>query len=183
MNFPQPSGPTRVALASLLLLGVLGLAATATAQPAVEAGARVALEDEPEGAALRVLDEAGTSPFPVAIRVELREPIAAAALDGRIAAFERRHLPLWLAIPAPAAEADVARWRSVLRPILERRQSTLAILEMVVDREPSLVAVFAMRVAATEARARRPGVQLALGGPAMTDPVRRGEIYSADLAP
>ena len=78
---------------------------------------------------------------------------------------------------------SLAEWRSGLRLILERQQSTLVILEIVVDREPLPVAVFAMQVAATEARARRAGVQLALGGSAITDPARRGEIYSVDLAP
>ena len=45
------------------------------------------------------------------------------------------------------------------------------------------MAAFAVQVAATEARARRPGVVLAIGGPGMADAERRREIYVADLAP
>ena len=172
-----------ISVALSLLVGVLGFSTASTAQPAFDLGPRVALDDSPRGAALRVLNEAGPLAFPVAIRVELLDPITAAALDDRIATFERRRLPLWLAVPAPASEADMSEWRSGLRLILERQQSTLVILEIVVDREPSPVAVFAMQVAATEARARRAGVQLALGGSTITDPARRGEIYSVDLAP
>jgi hypothetical protein len=56
-------------------------------------------------------------------------------------------------------------------------------LEVLVDREPSAIAVFSVQVAATEARSRRPGVQIALGGPAMNDRVRREAIYSPDVAP
>lgn len=173
----------KINVARSFFLAVLSLSTVATAQPASDPGARVALEDAPRGTALRVLDEAGTLAFPVAIRVVVREPITVAALDDRIAAFEGRRLPLWLAIPAPATEADVPQWRRGLRLILDRQRSTLAVLEIVVDREPSLVSVFAIQVAATEARAKRAGVQLALGGPAMTDPARREEIYSVELAP
>ena len=130
-----------------------------------------------------VLDEAGALAFPVAVRVELREPLTTTLIETRLAVFERRQIPLWLAIPAAASQSDIDRWRGSLRGLLERRLSTLTILEIVVDREPSAVAIFSMQVAATEARARRGAVQLALGGPAMDDPQRREQIYSADLAP
>ena len=67
--------------------------------------------------------------------------------------------------------------------MLERRQSTLTVLEVIVDREPAAVAVFAVQVAATEARARRASVQTAIGGPAMDDASRLREIYSKEVAP
>ena len=164
-------------------LSVLAISATAAAQPAVETRARVALQDEPAGAALRLLDDARLTTFPVAIRVELDRSWSAAALDARIGPIERRALPVWLAIPAPMSEREVEPWRTRLRAIFARDKTTLAILEVVVDGEPSAVAAFAMQVAATEARVRQSGVQLALGGAAMADPVRRNEIYSAELAP
>ena len=173
--------PRCVALVSSL--SVLAISATAAAQPAVETRARVALQDEPAGAALRLLDDARLTTFPVAIRVELDRSLSAAALDARIAPIERRALPVWLAIPAPMSEREVEPWRTRLRTIFAREKTTLAILEVVVDGEPSAVAAFAMQVAATEARVRQSGVQLALGGPAMADSVRRNEIYSAELAP
>ena len=65
--------------------------------------------------------------------------------------------------------SDIELWRGELRALLERRQSTLSILEILVDREPSAVAVFAMQVAATEARARRPGVSWPSAGRRMDD--------------
>ena len=143
----------------------------------------MALQDEPAGAALRLLDDARVTTFPIAIRVELDRSWSAAALDARIAPIERRALPVWLAIPAPTSEREVESWRTRLRAVFARDRTTLAILEVVVDGEPSAVAAFAMQVAATEARVRQNAVQLALGGAAMADPVRRNEIFSAELAP
>ncbi len=172
-------------LCSILAAALLGtgLFTIAAAQTPADLPTRVALEDAPDGGALRVLDEAGALAFPVAVRVELREPLTTTLIETRLAVFERRQIPLWLAIPAAASQSDLDRWRGSLRGLLERRQSTLTILEIVVDREPSAVAIFSMQVAATEARARRGAVQLALGGPAIDDPQRREQIYSADLAP
>ena len=165
-------------LAAILLCGA-GVSTAAAQSPEVQL--RIAIEDDRDGAALRLLDEAGPQPFPVAVRVELAE--LTAAVDARIVAVERRQTPLWLAIPAPASQADLERWRSALRAVLERRQSTLTVLEVMVDREPAAVAVFAVQVAATEARARRASVQTAIGGPAMDDTSRLREIYSKEVAP
>lgn len=162
-------------------LSVLAGGTTVAAQSAVETRARIALEDEPAGAGLRLLDQAQPLMFPVAIRVELdRSP---SAIDARIASIERRGIPVWLAIPAPASEGEVEPWRTRLRAIFGRDKTTLAILEVIVDDEPAAVAAFAMQVAATEARVRQGDVQVAIGGAAMSDPVRRAEVYSAQLAP
>lgn len=167
---------------SLLAVVLCGSLCTTAAAQQEEAPLRIAIEDDADGAALRVLDEAGAPPFPIAIRVELPDLIAAAP-DARLAALERRQIPLWLAIPAPAEQGDIERWRMALRALLERRQSRLTILEILIDRQPAPVAIFATQVAATEARARRPQVQTALGGPAMDVAARRSEIYSRDLVP
>jgi hypothetical protein len=174
--------PRRYPVLVLVLLCGAVLCTAAAAQP-TETQLRIAIEDDPDGAALRLLDEAGPQPFPVAVRIELPELIAAAPLEARMAALERRQIPLWLAIPAPSAQGDIERWRTSLRGLLERRQSTLTILEILIDRQPAPVAVFAIQVAATEARARRAGMQTAIGGPAIDDASRRKEIYSGDLAP
>src|SRR4249920_3543739 len=117
----------------------LGLGAPVGAQPAAETQTRIALDDGPDLAALSVLDQAGTLAFPVAVRLELREPPAAASGDARLAALERRKIPLWLAIPAPPSGADVELWRGEVRALLERRQLTLSILEVLVDRQPAAV--------------------------------------------
>jgi hypothetical protein len=172
-----------VDLGTLSVLILLGLPPVTAAQPATASRARVALQDEPAGVALRVLDEAGTLAYPIAVRVDLPEPLSAASIDDRLTPIERRRLPLWLAIQVPRAQSDLESWRTLLRTILDRRQSEQAILELVVDGQPSSVARFAIEVAATEARARRADIQVALGGSAANDSTRRSEIYTDDLAP
>lgn len=176
MNIRRLCHPVAIALLSG------NLAVALAAQTPTEIPTRIALEDEPNGAAAQAIADASLS-FPVAARVEIREPLTAAFLNERLAEFERRRTPLWVAIPAASSQSDIERWRNALRGLLERRSSALMTIEIVVDREPSAVAVFSAQVAATEARSRRQGVQIALGGPAMNDRVRREEIYSTDLAP
>jgi hypothetical protein len=172
----------RLRAAFVFALSVFGLSTTAAAQSAVETRARIALEDEPAGAALRALEDARAPAFPIAIRVAL-DDVSTNALETRLAPIERRAAPLWLAIPAPATEKDVEPWRTRLRAIFGRDKTTMAILEVVVDDQPSPVAAFAMQVAAIEARVRQDDVLLGIGGRAMTDAVRRDQIYSAELAP
>jgi hypothetical protein len=157
-----------------------------TGLEAQAAPARIAVDDEPAGAAARVLDEAGGIPafaVPLAVRVDVQGSAGDPALTARLAAFDRRHVPVWLSLPAPAAQEDVEAWRIALRGLLEKQGSALTILEVAVDRQPARLARFAVQVAATEVRASHDAVRLALGGPAMSDRVRREEIYSADLAP
>ncbi len=164
--------------------------ATVTAAPAAEPrppNARIAIEDGPDGAAERLLDEAGALPIPVAVRVVVPSEALDAApnnkIAARLAALQRRHVPVWLSLPAPAAQEDVERWRTSLRSLLEKHGSALTILEVRIDREPARVAIFAVQLAATEVRAAHDAIRLALGGSAMTDAARRSEIYSTSLAP
>jgi len=148
--------------------------------------ARIAVEDEPAGAAARVLDEAGALPaftVPLAVRVAFQGPPGDPALSERLAAFDKRHAPVWLSLPAPVAQEDVEPWRIALRGLLEKHGSALTILEVTVDRQPARLARFTLEVAATEVRASHDAIRLALGGPAMTDRARREEIYSSDLTP
>jgi hypothetical protein len=180
----QATDVRRLTVWLALAVGLLARSPTVAAQSLVSPAARVALQDDPAGAALRLLEEVGPVAFPLAIRVELNaQSFSAAAIESRLAPIERRSLPLWLAIPAPAAEQELEAWRSLLQAILARPRSTLTILEVVVDTQPAPLASFAMQVAATETRARRDRTLLALGGPGMTDPVRRIALYSAQLAP
>lgn len=174
--------PLGLRLTVACLLACTSVASTA-AQSLTDARPRVAVDDDPAGTALRVLDEAGPPAFPVAIRIQLQAPLSLEAIEDRVALVAGRQIPVWLAIPAPATEPDLEPWRGTLRAILERQPSSLSMLEVIVDRTPSSVAAFAVQIAATEARARVATVRVALGGPAMTDPARRRDIYSADLAP
>ncbi|HKB09707.1 MAG TPA: hypothetical protein VKD69_03595 [Vicinamibacterales bacterium] len=165
------------------VLGALAFALSAAAASAADAPApRIAIGDEPAGAALRVLDETGTTPYPVSVNVRSTEFPADAALDARLAALEARHVPVWLTVDAPATEQDVEGWRRALRALLERRGATLHVLEIAVDRQPARVAGFAVEVAATEVKTTHETIQVALGGSAMNERARREEVYSAGLA-
>jgi hypothetical protein len=151
---------------------------------------RVAIEDDGNGSSLAVLEtlkvvepRSRFTGVSLAARLVLTGPVLDSAIDARIAAIEQYRAPLWLALPVPSTDADVEPWRVALRRLIDRRDSTLAILELVIDRQPARLAVFATQLAATEARARVPGVRVALGGDAMMDEARRREIYSKEVAP
>ena len=147
------------------------------------AAPRVAIDDEPAGAALRVLDQAGTLPFPVAVHMTAPVLPADAAFDSRLATLAARQARVWLSVAAPDVETDVERWQSALRSLLARNGSALTILEVTVNRQPARVAAFALQVAATEARASHDAIRVALGGAAMSDRQKREEIYRSEIAP
>ena len=129
-----------LAALSLVLDGAASALAAQTPAP------RIAIDDEPAGAAARVLDEAGALPaftVPLAVRVVFQGPAGDPALAARLAAFDKRHAPVWLSLPAPAAQEDVEPWRIALRGLLEKQGSALTILEVAVDRQPARLARFA----------------------------------------
>jgi hypothetical protein len=95
----------------------------------------------------------------------------------------KRHVPVWLSVRAPDAQADIERWQIALRGLLEKHGVSLLVLEVTVDTQPPRVASYAVQVAATEVRAARDAIRLAIGGPAMDDRARREEIYRVELAP
>jgi hypothetical protein len=155
----------------------------ASAQDAPPPLPRLAIEDDGTGSALVLIDRAGSRAVPAAVRVILPGASAGPALDAHLTRLQQRRVPLWLSIPAPATAADVDAWRTALRLTIDRHAATLAVLEVAIDRQPSDVVTFAVRVAATEARASAARVRLALGGDAMNDAARRAVVYTADLAP
>jgi hypothetical protein len=171
----------RSAFALLFVCLAALMPASGAAPPS--AAPRVAIDDEPAGAALRVLDQAGTLPFPVAVRIAAPALPADAAFDGRLATLAARQARVWLSLPAPDVEADFERWQSALRSLLARHGPALTILEVTVNRQPARVAAFAMQVAATEARASHDAIRVALGGAAMSDRQKREEIYRSEIAP
>jgi hypothetical protein len=171
---------------SFLIWTVVCLAGAATASPAeppATVAPRIAISDEPEGAAVRLLDDAGTLPIPVAARVVLSTATLDPVLDARLAAFEKRRTAVWLALPGPAAQEDVERWRAALRGLLERHGTLLTILEVTFDRQPARLASFALQIAATEVRASHETIRIALGGAATVDRARLEELYTSQLAP
>jgi hypothetical protein len=168
-----------LAEASRTLVLILCVLSPAAAQQP-DAQARLAIDDD--GTGLRLLESAGPLPVPVAVRVSLTDAADASAA-ARVAALEQRRIPLWLAVPAPASAPEVDAWRRALRTLVARRTSTLQTLEIVIDGQPAAVAVYAVQVAATDARAQSPGVQVAVGGAAMADPARRSAVYTEALSP
>src|SRR2546430_3883799 len=91
-----------------------------------------------------------------------------------------RHAPVWLSIPAPNTQADVDRWQSALRTVIDKHGSGLAILEVAIDQQPARVAAFALQVAATEVRSAHDAIKIAIGGPVMFDHARREDLYRAE---
>jgi len=169
----------------LFVFLALGAAATAGQDPKT-AATRMAIDDDPPGEAVRVMDRASAVSgltIGFAARVAFQGAPGDPALAARLAEFARRHAPVWLSLPAPVAQEDVEAWRIALHRLLEQQGSALTILELTVDRQPARVARFVAQVAATEVRANHDAIRLALGGPAMSDRVRREEIYSAEMAP
>ncbi|MBW8866476.1 MAG: hypothetical protein JF610_03955, partial [Acidobacteria bacterium] len=109
-NLRRPVQNGRVIRVFALALALWSVAAAVFAADA--ATPRIAIGDEPPGAALRLLDETGTVPFPIAVRVAAPDFPADGGLDARLAALEARHVPVWVTIDAPANEHDVDAWRS-----------------------------------------------------------------------
>ena len=143
---------------------------------------RLAVIDQPDGSALRVLDQIGAVPFPIAVCIAVASP-ADPSLDARLAASAGRGAPVWLIVRAPDNESGVPAWQAALQGLLGKHARSIAILEVSVDRQPARVASFALEIAATEARANREAIRIAIGGTAMADRERREELYRPALAP
>ncbi|OFW24912.1 MAG: hypothetical protein A3H97_15965 [Acidobacteria bacterium RIFCSPLOWO2_02_FULL_65_29] len=172
---------------------VRALAATSVGLHAVPAAAqvipialpRVAIEGlaGSNADAVSALDAAGTLPFRVAVR--LRSTLSGQDPDvetsfSRVATRQR---PIWLTVQAPATLDLLVGWQQSLSALLDAHADGLAMLEVALDGSPNDLAVFSVRVAATEARARREAIVVALGGPLMADADRRRAIYTSELAP
>jgi hypothetical protein len=176
------------------LLVILCIARLASAQAPQAPLVRLAVDDDAQGAAVRLLDEAsalvrlqpGTTDAPPAVAIAVRLSVvdlSDPSFEARVSALEQRRIPLWLAVTAPSSAPEVDPWRRALQSLVARRTSTLSVLEVVIDRQPGPVAVFATQVAATDARARREGVRIALGGAAMADAAGRSELFTAGVSP
>ena len=175
----------RILKISVRIFAACALACLLAGKPLFAAEAtpalRLAVLDEPDGSALRLLDEVGRLPFSIAIG--LSGSPADASLDTRLTALAKRGVPVWLVLRAPDTEQDMAAWQAALHRLLERHGAALAILEVSVDRQPSPLAGFAVQIAATEARANRESIRIAIGGSAMAERARREDLYRRELAP
>ena len=86
------------------------------------------------------------------------------ALDARLTHYPAG-TPIWLFVPGPADAASTATWRATLQRVLAIGAPRSSALEVAVHLAPPDLAAFALRVAATEARALNPQIQIAFGEP------------------
>ena len=78
---------------------------------------------------------------------------------------------------------DAEAWRQRLAALLQEHGDGIAIVEIAVSREQAALGVFAVKLAATEARSARPAIRIALGGSLVEDAAALTAVYTADLAP
>ena len=174
--------PARRLLAAALIAGAAFCTGPAAAQtPPGAALPRIAVDDDLSGEIPAILRASG---LPVALMARVAVgPGGDGAAATRLQAYRDRRTPVWLAIAPPANEADLTAWRTRLADLIARADDSLAILEVVVaDQSPPLVA-FALRVAATDARARRETIRIAIGGERLRQSSVRASLYTTALAP
>ena len=90
---------------------------------------------------------------------------------------------MWITVGVPSSVEDAEWWRQQLTVLLEREGDGIAILEIALDREQARLGAFAGKLAATEARAARPAIRIALGGTLVEDPEALTAVYTQELAP
>lgn len=119
----------------------------------------------------------------LAVRLTLASPEPGGELEQRLAAYRARKRPVWLALPAPGSVEGAEAWRVAIRRLLGRAGEGVAVLEVLLDRQDARLAGFAMRLAATEARALNESIRIAIGGRAVEDSASRATLFTSELAP
>jgi hypothetical protein len=158
-----------------------------TQQPGAAAAValpRIAVEDSPQIDPGRLRQVSTEMSLPVAVRVHV--PAAAdsiADISARLTSYRASNIAVWLVVSAPASVQDAEAWRQRLAAFLQQHGEAIAILEVAVGREQAALGVFAMKLAATEARSARPAIRLALGGPLVDDAAALAGVYTSELAP
>jgi hypothetical protein len=163
----------------LLLVPYLSPAAAQTAAPFP----RIAVEDSLAGDPPSALQSVQASPVPVMARVIVTGGTDEGSLAGRLTYYRSHRIPVWLAIGLPAAADAVSPWRSRLAGVLARFGDAISILELVLEAEDPRLAAFAVRLAATDARATRDSIAIALGGSRLRQSSVRTEYYTSETAP
>ncbi|MEO7790176.1 MAG: hypothetical protein ABIX28_11455 [Vicinamibacterales bacterium] len=162
----------------LTTAAVLALAGIGVAQPRDERLPRIAI-DEPVSrpAAAELQLRAPDLPVPVLARVSGNVESETALLEARLAQHASRKTPVWLAVAGPSEVAGVEPWRTALHGLLSRHKGGIAIVEIQVAGADARVATYAVRLAATDIRAERDTIAVAIGGPAAA------AAYTTELAP
>src|SRR4029079_16830838 len=117
---------------------------------------------------------------PVMARVTAALDADGRALDARLTMYRERKRPVWLAVAAPMSVDAAEGWRALLAGVLSRHGDGLAVIEIDVDAQDAQLAAYVLRLAATEIRAARDDIRIAVGGPRLA---RTTDLYTADLAP
>jgi hypothetical protein len=173
----------------MLLYAIVAAALLHTSQPAAQpqtgtVSPRIAIEDslssDPAGALVR----AGSQlPVSVAARLTIDSPAEDPRLEDRLAAYRTLNRAVWLAISAPLTIDAAESWRASLRRLLDRSGESVSILEVLLEGQDPQLAGFLVRLAATEARATRESIRIAVGGAALARPTARSAVYTLEIAP
>ncbi len=168
-------------LLSLLLLFLVPHAAPAAEDPP-ERLPRIAIEEPLPGPLAPELQRPpGDVPVRMLARIAASIDSGTDTLDARLEEHAKRQVPVWLALQAPARLDDVSRWQGVLRQLLASHGDGLAIVEIRVDGIDPKLAAYVLRLAATEIRAAREDISIALGAGASADDA--SSLYTTGIAP
>ena len=160
----------------------LACAAAAAAQPA-STFPRIAVEDPLGAAPPAVLQSVPAAPVPLLARVVVSAGTEDRSLDERLAYYRERRIPIWLAVGLPGTVDAVPAWRTRLGGVLSKFGESISILELVLGAEEPRLVTFALRVAATDARAGNDAIRIAMGGERLRQSSVRTSYYSAETAP
>jgi hypothetical protein len=170
---------------NLIWFPVVGfLFASQQAAPPQALVPRIAFEDSAQIDPARLRQMSLDVSVPIVVRVRAPAVTDAGDVFGeRLAAYRRAGVPLWLSLRAPASVQDAETWRRWLATVLQEHGDGIAIIEIALDREQAALGVFAVKLAATEARSARPAIRIALGGELIEDASALSAVYTGDLAP
>jgi hypothetical protein len=152
------------------------------AAPVPELVPRIAFEDSAQIDPARLRQMSVDASVPIAVRLQASADVGD-AFGERVAAYRRAGVPLWLGLRPPASVQDAETWRRWLGTVLQEHGDGIAILEIALDRGQAELGVFAIKLAATEARSTRSTIRIALGGALVEDASALSAVYTEDLAP
>jgi MucB/RseB N-terminal domain len=144
---------------------------------------RIALEDTLSGDIPGAFVTTPPLPVPIGARLFAALDTDENRLHERLSRYRERQIPVWLALPIPATLGAVPAWRAKLRSVIARHAEGISILELFLDGQDPQLAAYVVRLAATEVRAERESVHIALGGARFDQAPARLRFFSPDLAP
>jgi hypothetical protein len=143
---------------------------------------RIAIEEPLSGSPAPELQlPSGDVPVRLLARVTASLDSGTDALESRLAEHAAHQVPVWLALQAPDRLEDVSRWQAALQQLLADHGDGLSIVEIRVDGVDPKLAAYVLRLAATEIRARREDIRIALGAGAAADDA--STLYTSEMAP